>query len=60
MKWKELEPVRKKFQSGFKALTVSGLPGRTENFTDTRTAGPADETLSVPLEGTAKGHEVFI
>lgn len=36
------------------------LLGRTQSFPDTRTAGPSDETLSVPLEGTAQGHGVFI
>lgn len=39
-----------------KSWTVCELLGRTQSFTDTRTAGPSDETLSVPLEGTAQGH----
>ncbi len=50
----------KKFHSVFKSQTVSELLGRTQSFTDTRTAGPSDETLSVPLEGTAQGHGLFI
>lgn len=39
---------------------ASELLGRTQSATDTRTAGPSDETLSGPLEGAARGHGVCL